>query len=408
VEQAKQYDVVVVGGGIAGVAAALQCARSGLQTAIVEKTILWGGLCTSGLVPIYMPLCDGKGRQVTFGIAEELLKASVKYGPGGVPDVWAGGPQDSANQPGELYPEGNLDKRYMTFYSPVAFTLGLDDALAECSADLWLDTLACTPILQGDAVAGVEVENKSGRIAIGARYVIDASGDADIAYRAGAPCEENKLYPSMLYQYTSLDRAKQAVEKGSAERLATWRGAGGANEMGKGYGGPLGKLSATRGKDVSAFVVESRRLAREDVARQQAELGESGHQDFYPVTLPTMAQYRMTRMIQGQETVHEQCNERRDTSIGLIADCRKTDAVWEVPYGALVPRGVRNLLVVGRCVASEGYSWQVTRLIPAAALTGQVAGLATALALKEGTSPDALLPGDVQKATEKTGIVLHL
>ena len=82
-ERAKQYDVVVVGGGIAGVAAALECARSGLRTAIIEKTILWGGLCTSGLVPIYMPLCDGKGRQVTFGIAEELLKASVKYGPGG-------------------------------------------------------------------------------------------------------------------------------------------------------------------------------------------------------------------------------------------------------------------------------------------------------------------------------------
>ena len=78
----KNYDVLVVGGGCAGIAAALESARSGLQTALVEKTILWGGLATSGLVPIYMPLCDGKGRQVTFGIAEELLKLSIKHGPG--------------------------------------------------------------------------------------------------------------------------------------------------------------------------------------------------------------------------------------------------------------------------------------------------------------------------------------
>ena len=65
-------DVAVIGGGIAGVAAAVQAARSGKKTILVEKTILLGGLATSGLVYIYLPLCDGFGHQVTFGLSEEL------------------------------------------------------------------------------------------------------------------------------------------------------------------------------------------------------------------------------------------------------------------------------------------------------------------------------------------------
>ena len=81
----KKYDVAVVGGGIAGVAAAVQAARCGKKTVLIEKTVYCGGLATAGLVYVYLPLCDGNGRQVTFGIAEELLHCSIKYGPGEVP-----------------------------------------------------------------------------------------------------------------------------------------------------------------------------------------------------------------------------------------------------------------------------------------------------------------------------------
>jgi glycine/D-amino acid oxidase-like deaminating enzyme len=208
----KVYDVLVVGGGIAGIAAALEAARSGLHTALVEKTILWGGLATSGLVPVYMPLCDGGGRQVTFGIAEELLEWSIKYGPGHIPAGWLDEKQEEYDTRFKnLYTQGKLDIRYATIFSPVAFAWGLDEVLYESGVDLWLDTLACQPMMVGNRVTGVEVENKSGRIAIRASCVVDTSGDADIAYRAGAPCEEQGSFPSYLGQYTSLALAREAV-----------------------------------------------------------------------------------------------------------------------------------------------------------------------------------------------------
>lgn len=74
----KKYDVAVVGGGIAGAAAALQAARSGKKTVLIEKTVLLGGLATSGLVYIYLPICDGNGHQASYGITEELLRNSPR------------------------------------------------------------------------------------------------------------------------------------------------------------------------------------------------------------------------------------------------------------------------------------------------------------------------------------------
>ena len=76
----ESYDVVVVGGGIAGIAAAVSSARCGAKTLLIEKQINLGGLATVGLISWYEPLCDGKGKQMIYGIGEELIKLSIKYG----------------------------------------------------------------------------------------------------------------------------------------------------------------------------------------------------------------------------------------------------------------------------------------------------------------------------------------
>ena len=85
----KQYDVAVCGGGFAGISAALAASREGKSVVLFEKEYMLGGLGTAGLVTIYLPLCDGFGHQVSFGIAEELLRLSIRYGAeGSYPENW--------------------------------------------------------------------------------------------------------------------------------------------------------------------------------------------------------------------------------------------------------------------------------------------------------------------------------
>src|SRR4030042_1875939 len=128
------YDVLVCGGGIAGVAAALEAARSGRRTALLEKTILLGGLATAGLIWAYPPLYDANGAKVTAGLAEELLELACRYGPGGT-------------DPSRL----GVD---WTIFSPAAFVLALDEALVGAGVGIWLDTLVCQPVMEGDCVRG--------------------------------------------------------------------------------------------------------------------------------------------------------------------------------------------------------------------------------------------------------------
>src|SRR5690554_3968639 len=84
----EAYDVIVAGGGIAGVAAALEAARQGLSVLLLEKSCVLGGLATLGLINYYEPLCDGDGEQIVTGIADEFLRLSIEYAYDTLPDIW--------------------------------------------------------------------------------------------------------------------------------------------------------------------------------------------------------------------------------------------------------------------------------------------------------------------------------
>jgi hypothetical protein len=122
-----------------------------------------------------------------------------------------------------------------------------------------------------------------------------------------------------------------------------------------------------------------------------------------------MAQFRTTRRILGLENLQDgQYGQQFESSIGLAADWRKPGFVWEIPYGSLLPRQVSGLLVAGRCIASEGDAWEVTRVIPAAALTGQAAGLGASLAVKQNIPPERLPVDQIQQALTRKSIPFHL
>lgn len=397
----KRYEVLVAGGGVAGVAAALQAARLGMRTALVEKTIFTGGLATAGLINVYLPLCDGRGRQVTFGIAEELLHRSRRYGPGDVPPDWQN-PSTQARPP-----------RYRLVFSPAAFTLALDEALEEAGVDVWLDTLVCLPILQGRRVVGLEVENKSGRGALFGDCVVDATGDADVAYRAGAECADGENFLSLWGHQQSLARAKEAASSEECPPLMEGFRLGGRENTLPPKGSsndPRWRVyHGTTGEEVSRFVLEARKLAREHFRARQEALGPHGRYQLFPITLPAMAQFRMTRRIVGRATLHaHQDGLHFPDSIGLVSDWRRPGPVWEIPYGTLLPENVEGLLVAGRCISSEGDAWEVTRVIPPAALTGQVAGLAAAFSVRDGVLPSQIPAGALQAYLRSQGIPCHL
>ncbi|HUU43372.1 MAG TPA: FAD-dependent oxidoreductase [Planctomycetota bacterium] len=390
----RDADVVVAGAGVAGIAAALECARSGLSTTLVERSILPGGLATGGLIYVYLPLCDGNGRQVTFGIAEELLHLSLRYGPGDVPAGW------------RHARDADETRRYRTVFSPASFVLALDEVLEAAGVELLFDTLVCATRTEGDRVTALEVENKSGRGVLAAKCFVDATGDADVAHRAGAQTVTAQNWLSMWALVASLDRAREAVDAASGGPLLDMLILGAFNDGTDAPGGS-GKFDGTDADDVTRFVLESRRLLRDYYRRKHA--GGTDRRDHFPVTIPTMPQLRTTRRIVGRTTLTDgQDGQRFDDSIGLVADWRKPGFVWEVPYGTLVPTGVRGLLTAGRCISSSGDAWEVTRVIPAAALTGQSAGAAAALAVENHTTPDALDAADVQTRLSARGVRLHL
>lgn len=389
----KQYDVAVVGGGIAGAAAALQAARCGMNTVLIEKTVLLGGLATTGLVYVYLPLCDGNGRQVSFGVTEELLRASLKYGPGNIPEHW----QDGKNAPEQ--------ERFRCIFSPASFMLALDELLDEAGVDVWLDTRVCDAEVENNRVSAVICENTSGRIRIKAKQFIDASGDCTLARRAGIDCHDEFNFLSIW----AIEYDQYAGNTALGDKLRMYVD-GVPWDPSKAPEGTL--FRGLNGKMVSEFMFKGRKLLRDRYARAYAEdPGKFNRNSLYPVKVPAMPQFRKIFSIDAAYVLDSNENNRHfDDSIALVADWRKAGPVWEIPYRSLYPaKHIGGFLAAGRCTGAKNDAWEVTRVIPPAAVTGQVAGLAAAMSIKAGIEPYDL-PVEVLQNELKTkyGFAIHL
>lgn len=403
-----EYEVAVIGGGIAGAAAALQAARSGKKTVLIEKYILLGGLATSGLVYIYLPLCDGNGHQVSFGITEELLLRSCQYGPGGIPPGW------------QLEKDAPERKRFTARFSPAAFMLSLEEMLLENGVDLWLDTLVCDAECHDSGLTAVIVENESGRGKISAKCFIDASGSCIAARRAGLKCLEEDNYLTM-WSLGHLPDAQGDFGRDIAMFFSTAAGLDEPHtllldeEMRQKLFPGMGEEEIRQeityrglsGRTVSHFVTESHRVLREHY-RMQQEKG-AARESCYPIKLPLMPQFRKTYCLDGEYVLKAGENNRRfEDSVGLLADWRKAGPVWEVPFRTMYTKKLGGLLAAGRCTAASGDAWEITRVIPSAGLTGQVAGLAAAMAVERKKEVWELDIGELQDKLRSLQFRIHL
>lgn len=406
------YDVAVVGAGVAGAAAAIQSARCGKKTVLIEKTILAGGLATSGLVYIYLPLCDGNGHQATCGISEELLRNSFLYGPGNIPLNW----KQEKNAPER--------KRLMCRFSPASFMLSLEELLKKENVEIWYDTLVCAAEVSDRKVNALIVENESGRGRIRAKSIVDASGTAVVFRRAGIPCLTEDNYLTMwALQYqddakntdlgdrisvctvttSTLDQETRLVA--SPEILERMYGKHTEQEY-----HDLITYRGLTGKSVSRFVEDSHRILLE-ICKTRYEKGGYDRSRLYPLKLPVIPQFRKIYCVDGEYVLNTGENAKYfEDSVGLLADWRKagSEYVWEVPFRTLYSREkIGGLLAAGRCTAAQGDAWEVTRVIPSAAMTGQVAGLAASMSIDAGKEVWELDVHAVQERLRSLGFPIH-
>ena len=387
VEIKSGYDVIVVGGGVAGVSAALAARRSGCSTLIIEKSAYLGGLATLGLVNYYEPLCDGNGRKILGGIAEELLYLSIKYGYNTLPTQWHGG--EAVNE---------LKKRYATRFSASAFIVALDEIVLDEGIDILFDTVFSSSIMEEDVCKGIIVENKSGRVGYRGTVIIDATGDLDIMSRAGAPFEEADNWLSSESYYSTVSDMRKAVE---SEQLHLGIRKKYLGTKGKDDQKDTKKYIGTDAQDVTQFIIDGRKLLLKD-------LKDDSEEEKYLLMLPGMAQFRTTRRLKGcYELVEKDVFTHFDDSIGCIPHPTKVGPVYEIPYRTLITKEIKNMITAGRTISSTGEAWEVTRLIPPACLTGQAAGIAAALSVKQGCNLMNVPVDKLQEELRHSGVMIH-
>ena len=372
------YDIAVCGGGIAGIAAALAAARHGKKVVLLERQYLLGGLAITGLITIYLPLCDGLGKQVSFGIAEELLKLSIKHGAEArYPKNWLDGEGTRTEK----------DQRYAVQYNAQLFAILAEQLLLDAGVDILYGTYAVDVIKNGDRIDTLVVEGKSGRQGYKVSAVVDATGDCDIALFAGVPTDTYEKGNLLAAWYYSAEEKGYTLNKlGNADPAL--------------YNDPNTPLFPGLGdENLSEMMI----LAHKNILDHFLKKRETDPSAWI-ATLPTVPQVRMSRKIRGEYSLAEaEVHTYFEDSIGMVSDWRKRGPVFEVPFRTLYAKQVKNLIIAGRCTSVEDDMWDIMRVIPCCAVTGQAAGTAAAMT-DDFTSLDVSL---LQKKLEQDGVVLH-
>ena len=387
----KNYDIIVAGGGVAGVAAALTAKKRGMSVLLIEKSNILGGLATLGLVNYFVPMCNGRGKQIVFGLADEWFRESVKYGYDSIPEEWRNGE-----------PSEPTCARMYTHYSPYIFALQMTEMIKEAGVDLLFDCIVSEPVMDGNICRGIITESKSGREYYEAAVFIDTTGDADILRRSGMPVVQGKNFYTYLGKGISLDSCKKAVEKNDI-RFAFCGAAGGAVNL---YGDnqpedkPL--WSGITVEDVTDYLVDNQLCMLEKYKKTDRRSRDIA-------MLPMMPNFRTTCRIDGDYTLLEEDRYRHfDDSVCAVNEFDRRDFLYEVPLRCLTRKDFPNLLTAGRSASGDGYGWDVLRVIPPAILTGQAAAEASVLSIETGKPVAEVDIAVLQERLEKNdNIMIH-
>jgi hypothetical protein len=422
--------VLVVGGGPAGCAAATAAARLGADVVLVERYGHLGGLATGGLVFWIDRMTDWEGRQVITGYAADVferLSPDSILGP--APELWG------STDPAQV---AYWKPRLKAFRDTVTWSPTIDpewlkivslELLEEAGAGILLHSWAVQTIVEDEQARGVIFESKQGRRAILARVVVDASGDLDLCALAGAPYESDIdtgdvnhcMNVPWCWAGVDVDRwlafagespqEYRALMKHAADDLgyaevpvATWR-----NDVCLYLGPRLSGYSGVDVEDLTTVEVESRRRMVDHLRFFRAHA--PGFESAWIMTTAAQIGIRHTRRLTGarkMESSDWKNGVRHDDEIGVSPSPSQKFANVSVPYGALVPATLENLLAPGRHLASDPTTQSFMREIPQCWLTGQAAGVAAALAATVGKRPRDVDVRELQAELLRQGVYLQI
>ena len=423
-----ETDVLVVGGGPAGTAAAIAAGRMGAEVMLVERYNHLGGLSTGGLVIWIDRMTDWGGTQVIRGMAHDLmdrLPADALQGPNRAD--W--GSKDTATA--AYWAQRTAAYHGIVTWSPTIDpealkTLSMQMVL-EQKVDLLLHAWAVEPIVEDNVMRGAIFESKEGRQAILAKMVIDTTGDADLLARAGAGLEsdidEDDIHhcinTAFLTGGVDMERwlAFKAGDKGDfADFMARGRAAlttfekpfpSWRNDVALFMGPRLSGYSATDVEDLTAVEIRSRQLTTGHIAfyRDHAPGFEGA---FLMLGAPQVGVRHSRRLAGVNKVTRAQWDEGRvyPDEIGVSTSLSPKIPNISVPYGALVPVGLDGVLGAGRHVACDASSHSFMREVPQCWLTGHAAGIAAALAVDQGVQPRAVDARRIQAELLRQGAYL--
>lgn len=405
---AAETQVLVVGGGTAGVAAAVAAAREGADVLLVERYGQLGGLATGGLIILLLTLDDGDGRQVVAGLCQELADRLARRGAAVAP------PRGEWNSPdpdlvrryrewGLVWGHGPHRVRYSVAYDAEEAKLALVEMVEEARVRLLLHAWACDPLVQGRRVAGVAFQGKSGRFAIRAELVVDATGDGDLYAFAGAPFDREEVFPWLWFRMGGVDGVEEAIAaKGwffktppEGRVLLPW---GATGRIGR-------KIDATKPEDLTYAEVECRKLVMEEADRLRREL--PGFARAHVCDVATQLGVTESRRLLGEYVLARDDADRDfDDTIAVTGNWTKYGTTYSIPYRSLLPRELDNLLVAGRCISVDHRVHHATKEIPPCMATGEAAGVAAAMATSAGAPARAIDVGELRRRLRARGAIV--
>ncbi|MGG4482843.1 FAD-dependent oxidoreductase [Paenibacillus illinoisensis] len=442
----EQADVVIVGGGPAGIAAAIAAGRQGVRTVLVERYGFVGGMSTAAMVYPWMTFHTESGEQVIRGIAQEIVDRLKERG---------GSPGHLRDTVGFVHS--------VTPYHPAIYQVVAADMLQEAGVRLLLHSFVDEVVALENRVEAVRLTNKSGRMELRAKVFVDTSGDADAAYLAGAAIAKGRdgdhqsqpMTMKFRMRGVNLERVKQYILEHPEDFYAKTpvaeldriplTGVSGFYSQWQKSGIPINRdqvlfftgpaedevlINCTRVQGLDATNAEDLTSAEQEGRKQVLMIAEFLHRDvpgFERASISAVApqigiresrriigQYSLTRedVITGRKfddviarsgypiDIHDPSGQ------GVTAAFIEGDGAYDIPYRCLISSNIRNLLAAGRCISTTHEAHATTRLTPSCMATGEAAGTSAALAVQMKLDPLSIPVALLQKELRQNGVAI--